>query len=190
MASTLTKSSQGGLDMGELAELREDLVEEKRRIERLLTRVEQVLSGAGQKDDSRRAAKATDQHAPPRPSPLDKVKGVLAATADLRMANGNLAADRVAKLYGVSLSQLAGWLGRTKQAVNKTPDADSLQNALSYFEHVARLRLVMKEDAEFRKWLRTPHKLLDNESPLQVLAKGEWQAIADYVDDILTGTPG
>jgi len=85
---------------------------------------------------------------------------------------------------------LAGWLGRTKQAVTKTPDADSLQNALSYFEHVARLRLVTKRDAEFRKWLRTPRASLENASPLEVLAKGEWQAVADYVDDILTGTPG
>ncbi len=189
MATTLTKSAKGGLDVGALADLRDVLVEEKRRVERLLTRVEQLLGGAGQKGDTRRAAKATAQDAPPRPSPLDKVKGVLAATADLRLANGNLSAGRVAKLYGVSLSQLAGWLGRKKQAVSKTPDADSLQNALSYFEHVARLRLVMEDDAEFRKWLRTPQELLENESPLQVLAKGERQAMADYVDDALTGAP-
>jgi hypothetical protein len=61
-----------------------------------------------------------------RPSPLDQVKGITTATADLREGNGNLSAVRVAKLYGVSLSQLAGWLGRTKQAVSKTPDADSV----------------------------------------------------------------
>ena len=54
---------------------------------------------------------------------------------------------------------------------------------------MARLRLVTKTDAEFRKWLRTPHELLGSDSPLQVVAKGEWQAMADYVDDALTGTP-
>ncbi|MBU6401103.1 MAG: DUF2384 domain-containing protein [Verrucomicrobia bacterium] len=73
--------------------------------------------------------------------------------------------------------------------MSKTPDAVSLQNALSYFEHVARLRLVVKDDAEFRKWLRTPQELLDNESPLQLLAKGQWQPMSDYVDDALTGAP-
>ena len=96
---------------------------------------------------------------------------------------------RVAKLYNVSLSQLAEWLGRTKQAMSKTPDADSLQDALGYFERVARLRLITKDDGEFRKWLRTPHELLDNARPLELMAKGEWQAMADYVDDMLTGAP-
>jgi uncharacterized protein (DUF2384 family) len=124
-----------------------------------------------------------------RPSPLDQMKSVLAATEDLRVANGKLSAERIAKLYGITLSQLAGWVGRTKQAVSKTPDADSLQDALSYFERVARLRLVTKSDAGFRKWLRRPHELLDQKSPLEWLAKGKFQAVADYVDDALTGAP-
>jgi hypothetical protein len=127
--------------------------------------------------------------APARKSPLDKVKAVTETTADLREANGNLSARRVAKVFGVSLSQLAGWLGRTKQAVSKTPDADSLQEALGHFERVARLRLITKNDPEFRKWLRTRHELLDNASPLELMAKGQWQVAADYVEDAITGAP-
>ena len=73
--------------------------------------------------------------------------------------------------------------------MSKTPDADSLQPALGYFERVARMRLVTGNDAGFRKWLRTPNELLENASPLQLLAKGEWQVMADYVDDALTGAP-
>ena len=124
-----------------------------------------------------------------RPSPLDQVKAVVASTADLREANGNLCAVRIAKVFGVSVSQLASWLGRSKQAVSKTPDADSLQPALGYFERVARMRLVTGNDAGFRKWLRTPNKLLENASPLELLAKEDWQVMADYVDDTLTGAP-
>ena len=124
-----------------------------------------------------------------RQSPLDRVKSVLAATANLREANGNLSAARVTKLFGVSASQLTGWLRRTKQAVSKTPDADSLQDALGYFERVARLRLRTKNDAEFRKWLRMPHPDVDGKNPLELLVKGEWQALADLVESILTGTP-
>ena len=120
-------------------------------------------------------------------SALDQVGIVLRATADLRETNGNLSAARVAKVYGVSLSQLAGWLGRTKQAVSKTPDADSLQVALGYFERVARVRLAMGDGGEFRKWLRTPHELLNHAPPLALMAKGHWQEMADYVDDLLTG---
>ena len=129
---------------------------------------------------------ANRQAAPPRPSPLGQVEGVMAATADLRVANGNLSADRVAKSFGVSLSQLASWLGRSRQALTKTPDANSVQNELGFFEHVARMRVVVP-DAEFRKWLRMPNELLSNKSPLDLMAKGEWQLMADYVDDALTG---
>lgn len=214
MSTAFTKSSDGRLGVSALADLRDALVEEKQRLERLLCRVERALRSAGVTADIGRANKAAARSGDyyyyhnyltagarcaseaavrdmaPRPSPLDRIKGVLGTTADLRVANGNLSADRIAKLYGIALSQLAAWLGRTKQAVSKTPDADSLQNALSYFEHVARLRLVTKSDAEFRKWLRTPRGSLENASPLEILANGEWQAVADYVDNILTGTPG
>ncbi len=112
-----------------------------------------------------------------------------AGTEGLRVANGNLSAERIAKLYGISQSQLADWLGRTRQAVAKTPDADSLQEALGYFERVARLTAVMSADG-FRKWLRMPHPEVAAKNPLELMAKGEWQAVADFVDDILTGTPG
>ncbi len=174
----------------ELASLLTQLSEQKGQIERLLARVEEVLRGAGPIAKAQPAALAGRTVASPRQSPLDQVKGVLEATADLREPNGNLSAVRVAKVLGVSVSQLAGWLGRTKQAVSKTPDADSLQDALGYFERVARLRLLTRNDAEFRKWLRMPHELLDNATPLELLAKGEWQTLADWVEGILTGDLG
>jgi hypothetical protein len=177
-----TKTLRGGTEFGELASLLTQLSEKKSQVEMLLARVEDVLCGAS-------APEKTPGVAPARRSPLDQAKAVVQATADLRETNGNLSAARVAKLYGVSLSQLAAWLGRSKQGVSKTPDADSLQEALVYFERVARARLAMQNDGEFRKWLRTPHELLDNAPPLDLMAKGEWQAMADYVDDMLTGAP-
>lgn len=125
----------------------------------------------------------------PRPSPLDNVQEIAESGSDLRVGNGNISAERIAKLYGISLSQLATWLGRTRQTVSKTPDADSLQAALAFFERVARLRLILKSDEDFRKWLRSSKEPLDGKSPLQMMAKGKWQAMADWVDDILTGAP-
>ena len=124
----------------------------------------------------------------PRSSPLDKVKEVVELGNDLRTSSGNLSAERVAKVYGVSVSKLAGWLGRTRQAVTKTPDAESLQNELGFFERVARLRAIVPE-AGFLKWLRISNDELDNKKPLELLANGERQVVADLVDDILTGTP-
>ncbi|HSU54432.1 MAG TPA: hypothetical protein VLT36_10260 [Candidatus Dormibacteraeota bacterium] len=125
----------------------------------------------------------------PRRSPLDQMQEVAESVADLRAGGGNISADRVAKLYGVSVNQLATWVGRSRQALSKTPDADSLQPALCLFERVARLRLVLKSDADFRKWLRTPQDLLERASPLQLMAEGKWQLMADFVDDALTGAP-
>jgi len=180
-----SKTLRGGPRAGELASLLTQLSEQKGQLERLLARVEEVLRGAAVPGKARREAGLVGSSgALARKSPLDQVKAVMQSTADLREANGNLSAVQVAKAYGVSLSQLAGWLQRTKQAVSKTPDADSLQPALGYFE-----RLVMRNDEEFRKWLRTPHELLENAAPLDLMAKGEWRPMADYVDDMLTGAP-
>ena len=125
----------------------------------------------------------------PRRSPLDNVHEIAESGKDLRVGNGNISAERVAKLYGVSLSQLAAWLGRTRQAVSKTPDADSLQTALAFFECVARLRVILKSDEAFRKWLRTGQEQLNGDSPLHLMSQGEWQTAADFVDDVLTGAP-
>jgi hypothetical protein len=94
----------------------------------------------------------------------------------------------VAPAFGISLNQLANWLGRTRQAVSKTPDADSLQNGLGFFERVARLRAAVQQDA-FLKWLRMPNSELDQKRPLDLLAGGERQVVADLVDDMLTGAP-
>ena len=175
---------------GELRSLLHQLSEQKAQIERLLGRVEDVLRATGLSGKARRGRFVAPLVPQARKSPLDRMKAVLDATSDLREGNGNLSAARVAKVFGVSLGQLAGWLGRTKQALSKTPDADSLQEPLGYFERVARLRMITDGDANFRKWLRTSHELLDHAAPLELLARREWQALAGYVEDILTGNPG
>ena len=125
---------------------------------------------------------------PLRNGPLDQLTKVLSATRDLRGANGNISAQHIADLYGISLSELANWLERSRQTVSKTPDADALQPMLAVFERVARLRLRVSDD-DFRKWLRIPNQLLGGKRPLDLLADRQWQVLADFVDDMLTGSP-
>ncbi|HEY0457291.1 MAG TPA: antitoxin Xre/MbcA/ParS toxin-binding domain-containing protein [Verrucomicrobiae bacterium] len=125
----------------------------------------------------------------PRPTPLDSVKEIIESSRDLRSSRGNLSATAVAEVFGISLSQLAAWLGKSRQALTKTPDADSLQPPLDFFERIARLRLALKSDADFRNWLRTPQATLDNEAPLRLMATHEWQTVVDLVDDMLAGAP-
>ncbi len=174
-------------EAGELASLLAQLTEEKDRLERLLSQVDDVLRRASASDNAKPSAAAGIRGGAPQRSALDEVRSVMASTADLREENGNLSAARIARVFGVNLAQLAGWLGRSKQAVSKTPDAESLQEPLAFFERVARLRMVIGGDAAFRKWLRTSHEPLGSKSPLELLAKGDWQVMADHVEDALTG---
>src|SRR6266850_3014734 len=132
--------------------------------------------------------KAAVGEAPPQPSPLDQIHELLKATEDLRVANGKLSATAIARAFGVSANELAGWLGRSRQSLAKTPDADSLQNELAFFERVARLRAVVTQE-RFLKWLRMPNDQLDGATPLELMAKGERQVMVDFVEDILTGAP-
>lgn len=127
--------------------------------------------------------------APPRSSPLDDVEEVQEKSRDMRTSKGNISAELISGLFGITLSKLAGWLGRHRQTVIKTPDADSLQPALQYFEKIARMRIALGTDDDFRKWLRTPQELLQDKTPLELIAKGKWQTMADFVDDALTGAP-
>ncbi len=126
----------------------------------------------------------------PRPSPIDHVREIVEASNDLREENGNLSAKKIADLFGLSLGDVARWLGGTRQALSKTPDADSLQDALGYFERIARLRTILTDAAAFRKWLRIPNPALDGKRPIDFLKKKLWQELADFVDDTLTGSPG
>ena len=110
------------------------------------------------------------------------------ATRDLRSEKGNLSARLIADLYGVSVSELGQWTGRSRQSINKAPEAESLQDTLAFFERIARLRLRLS-DVDFRKWLRIPNALLDGKRPLDLLAQGRSQVLSDFVDDLLTGSP-
>ena len=137
MAGTMIKAAE----RSDLAALHTRLLEEQSRLRHLLLQVEQALQKAGRTGKS-----ITQSAAPPISTPLDEVHALLKATEHLRVANGNLSAQRIAKAFGVSMNQLAGWLKRSRQALAKTPDADSLQNELAFFERVARLRAVFPEE--------------------------------------------
>ena len=178
MTTAVAKVTKGKTGANQLSALLNELVKARQHVAGLLRRVDEILAGT-----------SAGQQLRSRPGSLDHVKEVMAVTEGLRVANGNLSAERVSRLYGVSLSLLAGWLGRTRQALAKTPDADSLQEALAPFERVARLTAVVSGDG-FRKWLRMPNQQLEGERPLEWMASKKRQVVADLVEDMLTGAPG
>lgn len=131
---------------------------------------------------------ATRDREAPAADPLADLKGVLAATADLRSASGKLSAERVAEVFGLSKAELAGLLHRSRQSVWKTPDADSLQEPLRPFERVARLRAALSA-GDFRKWLHLANRELGNRTPIDWIREERAPAVADLVEDVLTGSP-
>ena len=122
------------------------------------------------------------------PSPLDAMEKVVAVTRNLRGPNGDLSADSIAQLYGVSLSELGKWIDRSRQGLAKAPTARSLQAKLAMLERIARLRLRFSEE-DFRKWLRIENDHLGGASPLDLIKSRKSEVVADLVADMITGRP-
>ena len=104
--------------------------------------------------------------------------------------SGRLDAALVAKHFGWSLSALARALRRSVQAVHKTPDAPALQKKLEPLERTALLarRLVSDKPSEFRKWLNTPSRDLDDEKPGKLLLEKP-AVVVQWLEDAALGHP-
>ncbi len=119
--------------------------------------------------------------------PLGKLAGVISATSNLRAESGRLSARNVAASFGLSVAELAKQLGRSRQAVSKTDDAESIQEGLARFARVARLRAVLSTK-DFRAWLHLPNEELDGRSPYAVIRDGGVETIAELAEDMLSGS--
>jgi hypothetical protein len=120
--------------------------------------------------------------------PLGKLESVISATADLRGDSGKLSAQKAATVFGLSVAELARLIGRGRQGVTKTPEANSLQPLLAPFERVARLKTRLSQGA-FRSFLNMANEQLDDRTPLEVIRSGRVEVVADLVEDMLTGSP-
>ncbi len=120
--------------------------------------------------------------------PLGNLASVIAEPAGLRAKSGRLSAQKVAAAFGSSVAALAKLLSKSRQAVSKTPDAESIQDGLAPFARLARLRTVLSDDG-FRAWLNLPNEQLDARSPWAVIRSGNVEAVAELAEDMLSGSP-
>lgn len=130
----------------------------------------------------------TEKAEPVVADPIGEIKEVIAATAPLRAGSGRLSARAVARTFGLSVAELAKLLGRSRQALSKTDDAESIQPALTAFARAARLRAVLPDD-DFRAWLHMPNAQLDERQPIELIRDGRVEVIADLAENMLTGNP-
>lgn len=121
--------------------------------------------------------------------PLGEVQSVIKTGRALRAASGRLDAGKVAKAFGLSLAELARQIGESKQRISKTPDSEALQSLLRPYERIGRLRAVLA-DADFKAWLNTPNEHLeDGDAPIGYLKAGAQEPLANFAENMLTGSP-
>ena len=123
------------------------------------------------------------------PDALAEAEEVIKATGPLLAPSGRLSAYAMADLFGLKKARMAKLLGRSPQALAKTPDAPAIQEALRPLERTSRLRAVFK-DEQFRAWLQRPNRHLDGLTPMVLIVDGRAGIVADLVEDMLLGTPG
>ena len=103
---------------------------------------------------------------------------------------GRINAVRVAEFLAVSLPRIAAALGASPQAVHKTPDAPSLQPRLAPLKRALEL---ISEGTRTRRealaWLNSAHPDLGGDTPLQVLLRGQAEAVVTLLENARAGLP-
>jgi len=104
--------------------------------------------------------------------------------------SGRVDARRIAEFFGFSLAELARMLGRSPQAVHKTPDAPALQDKLSVLVRIATALTTLFGTAQkARIWLNAPNPDLDKARPIELLKTRKAEVVGDLLEDALLGHP-
>ena len=108
----------------------------------------------------------------------------------LHASIGRLDAREVSTLYGVSLAALARALGRSEQAVHKTPTSAGIQPALHVYERIAAILLRLTgSETGLRTWMQASNPELEDETPMTLLMNGEGEVVAELLEGVLRGDP-
>jgi hypothetical protein len=112
-------------------------------------------------------------------------------TAELfNEASGRLDIRSVAKIYDLSISELARMINVEAKTAHKTPDSAAIHEGLIPFEEVARtLGLMRGNVSDFRRWLNASNAELNYQAPLQMIRAGQIHELAGIVRSALLGQP-
>jgi DNA-binding response OmpR family regulator len=110
----------------------------------------------------------------------------------LRSENGRLDAKKIARSFGITVSDLARAVDRSYSTVNKTPDSAALQSSLYSFERIASaIRIITggKVEQGLKIWLNAPNKALPDSLPVDLIKEGHAGMLADMLEDVLLAHP-
>jgi len=103
---------------------------------------------------------------------------------------GRLDAERIAEVFGLTITELARVLGRDQSGLRKYPQSGSLQEPLRELEALGlHLYRVFGDLATARMWLRAPNPVLAEEAPLAYLLRQQPDAVERLLVMADTGMP-
>jgi hypothetical protein len=104
--------------------------------------------------------------------------------------NGRLDMRSVAELFGLSLSDLARYIGVDAKTLENGPDSILVHEKLLPFEQIAgALDVVGGDVGAFRRWLNAPNGGLDGQPPIKLIQGGKAKELASQVQSVLFGQP-
>lgn len=104
---------------------------------------------------------------------------------------GRIDAKRVAEFLAIPVAKLAKALGANYPTVHKTPAAQGLQKGLRPIKRAIELVSgLTRNPADARAWLNNPHPDLGRRrTPMDVILKGQADALVTLLENALTGIP-
>lgn len=89
----------------------------------------------------------------------------------------------------VKVKTLANAINKTPRALEKNPNSESTQKELRKIVYIlSLLKEMLASDSEILIWLKAPNVDFDGLSPMDVIAKGDTDAVSDYLTHIRKGS--
>jgi hypothetical protein len=99
-------------------------------------------------------------------------------------STGHLDGLKLATALGLSVAEMAQFLGVSDSALRKTPSSSNHQKKLMQLSIVAqRIKALLDNSLDYtRIWLHAPHPDLDYQTPLGCILQGEMNAVGDLLE--------
>jgi len=89
----------------------------------------------------------------------------------------------------VKVKTLAGAINKTPRALEKNPNSESTQKELRKIVYIlSLLKEMLASESEILIWLKAPNTDFDGLSPMDVIARGDTDAVSDYLMHIRKGS--
>ncbi len=91
---------------------------------------------------------------------------------------------KLAAALGLSITEMARYLGVTDSALRKTPNSSQHQKKFMQLSVIAqRLKQLLDNSLEYtRIWLRAPHPDLDYQAPMDCILEGDIASVNDLLE--------